>query len=158
MHKKDILFVTIFFIALSSILYFTGTAITGYVVQSISCQEGVCQELCSYHTDCIDEDMVCCEEGDISVCRAIQECVKHYANYSSNLENPDDFTKQKIGGGLLMALFVTMFAFAHIAHHKLTVDRKNHSKKGDKNNLEKLKIPRPRVGSGKFLNKGKLIK
>ena len=72
MHKKELIFTIAFTLSLMSIIYFLGSSITGHVVQTMYCEDGICDEFCKYNKDCTNEGEVCCDVEGFGVCRV--EC------------------------------------------------------------------------------------
>ncbi len=85
MERKDIAFICLFVVCIGVMLYYLGTSITGYAVQSMYCENGICQDLCRSDLDCFFEDEMCCLEDGIGVCRLSSECGQAYSKDSGML-------------------------------------------------------------------------
>ena len=104
MEKREVVFLVLLFVTFTTLLYFLGTSITGYVVQSMYCNNGVCKEFCMFNSDCVGNE-ICCEIGDFGVCEDRSICEKPYSfqpdveidlRKMPNLESPTNITPGKI--------------------------------------------------------------
>jgi len=79
MENTEALFIFSFVVALTGLVWLVGAAITGFVTQSMYCDEGACFELCRSDADCRGEAGQCCLEGEVAVCKAAGDCAAPYA-------------------------------------------------------------------------------
>ena len=75
MHKQDIIFTVTFVITLMVLIYFLSGSVTGYFIQSMHCEAGVCKEFCKSNSDC-GANEICCDKGNFGVCETT--CEKEY--------------------------------------------------------------------------------
>ena len=66
MEKKDLIFRFVLIILLIAPFYFLGSSITGFVTQTMHCEDGGCNEYCRFNSDCFEG--VCCDKGSFGVC------------------------------------------------------------------------------------------
>ncbi len=77
MDNQDLIFTGAFIVALTLMVYFLGTSITGFFALTMHCEEGVCNEICRATTDC-DAPELCCDKGNFGVCEERAACEKEY--------------------------------------------------------------------------------
>lgn len=75
MDKEDLIFTGAFIVALTLMVFFLGTSITGYFALTMHCEDGICKEMCEATTDC-DAPETCCDKGNFGVCE--ETCEKEY--------------------------------------------------------------------------------
>ncbi|MFC2135881.1 hypothetical protein ACFLTH_14795 [Bacteroidota bacterium] len=66
MKDEDLAFTLVFAFSLVFLLFLLGNSVTGYLVQTMYCEDGVCKELCSSDSDCGAE--ICCDLGGFGAC------------------------------------------------------------------------------------------
>jgi len=62
------LFSAVFMASLAIILYLLGSSITGYISQSMHCEDGICYRFCDSNEAC-PQSKVCCDNGGFGVCK-----------------------------------------------------------------------------------------
>ncbi|MDD5087079.1 MAG: hypothetical protein PHV16_04990 [Candidatus Nanoarchaeia archaeon] len=126
MEKKEIVFLVSLFIAFSLLLYFIGTSITGYVVQSMYCEDGICKEFCKFNSDCSGKE-ICCQLGDFGVCEELSACESPYSfqpkmelqlKKTPNIENPANITQGKIVLYLVTGFLVVLIGAIYFLGEK----------------------------------------
>ncbi|MBW2990537.1 hypothetical protein KY348_02410 [Candidatus Woesearchaeota archaeon] len=90
MNKESLKFTSLFFLGLIILIYFLGSSITGYVVQTMYCDEDKCQEFCKYDKECKNPGELCCDKGGFGVCENPLTCDKGYV-YSPEAKMNFDF-------------------------------------------------------------------
>ena len=77
MDKQNFLFTVVLILGVGFLLYVFGAAITGNIVQSMYCQDGICKEFCKFNTDCIQGESCCMNDG-FGVCEERSNCILEY--------------------------------------------------------------------------------
>ncbi|MBN2422423.1 hypothetical protein JXB41_04295 [Candidatus Woesearchaeota archaeon] len=86
MENKDKFYVFIFIGLFSIILIYMGSSITGWLIQSMYCNDEGCTNFCRINQDCsIDE--VCCQAENTGICKLKTECTQLYKpSFESGVE------------------------------------------------------------------------
>jgi len=69
------LFGAVFLLTFMVTLYFLGSSITGYISQSMHCEDGFCYRMCNSDSDCTT-NKGCCDNGGYGICKS--ECDSTY--------------------------------------------------------------------------------
>jgi hypothetical protein len=108
MHKNEIIFVTMFVIVISGLLFMFGISITANVVSnSMYCNQGECMPTCRTDADCLNSGYICCSKQNYGVCKISELCDEPYniefeelkikntftSTILPDLENPSKITK-----------------------------------------------------------------
>ncbi len=75
-QKQIITILSIVF--LITIIYFLGSNITGYLLQTMYCEDGVCHEICRYQADCENPEEICCAQDNFAICKESNLCEQEY--------------------------------------------------------------------------------
>jgi hypothetical protein len=128
MHR-DWRFAVVFTVGIVLTLYFLGTSITGFMVQSMYCDQGECREFCIYETDCTKLDEMCCDINGYGVCTHVSDCSKNYEfSIESDVENLPTLETPAPVLKSNMALYGIIFGLLLMIGYIYFVSRK-HSKK-----------------------------
>ncbi|MBN1501996.1 hypothetical protein JW930_00495 [Candidatus Woesearchaeota archaeon] len=85
MQKQDFFFIVSFFLTLSLLLFFLGSSITGFAMQSMHCKDGICREICRTNAEC--DKGICCDQGGFGVCK--QECDSQFMYQPATIVSPE---------------------------------------------------------------------
>jgi len=129
MDRRDWTFTLVFIVSLLISLYFLGASITGRLVQSMYCEDGVCKEFCRFNTDCSGDEM-CCDYGGFGVCEQALACAEAYQLQPEvdienlpMLESPAPVRKGNILLYSIITLLILLIGFLYF------MGRKRESKK-----------------------------
>jgi len=89
MEKKELIAITIFVAGLTLVAYLLGSSITGYIVQTMYCEDGLCKEFCQYSSDCFGEK-ICCQKNDLGICEEPTNCQQEFQFQPGADFNPEN--------------------------------------------------------------------
>ena len=134
MDNRDWIFTITFIVSLALSLYFLGSSITGFVVQSMHCPGSICKELCRFNTDCTGTNEICCDIGGFGVCEKVSECEEEYllqleadVENLPKVESPTPVQKSNVMIHTivtLLILLVGLLDFLGRKHSKKAVSKK----------------------------------
>jgi tetratricopeptide (TPR) repeat protein len=77
--NRNVVFLFVFLLSLSSLFFFFGNSITAHVVSNtMYCDTTGCYELCNTNINCKEPDTICCDSNGIGVCKPKMLCVEEY--------------------------------------------------------------------------------
>ncbi|MBT4648003.1 hypothetical protein HN827_05845 [archaeon] len=122
MERKDIIFLITFSLALASSIFYLGNSITGNVVQSQFCENGICNDFCRFDSDC-NTNSICCNVKDNGVCTSQDSCQEKFifetdTELDLNMnppitESPSIFTSFHIGVFITTTILITLIGFLY---------------------------------------------
>ncbi|MFH1317008.1 MAG: hypothetical protein ABII01_05810 [Candidatus Woesearchaeota archaeon] len=163
-EKKDIMIIGIFILSILASVYFLSSSITGYVVQTMYCDEQDCDELCNTDSDCSISDEVCCDQNGFGVCKEKSSCQKRHVIKADIdvrsiftkpvIENPKQVNKRNIpiysmllGLMILVFIFYIYFRYSNLKKQKnvlLKTKKKNPIRRKLVSKMHKNKKRKPR--------------
>jgi hypothetical protein len=147
MHKQhpEVLFIGTLLAAIIASLFFLGGSITGYVTQTMYCDEnGDCNDFCDSDYDCDEYGKICCEISGQGICYAEEACVDRYNLFHERQSKIPDYYKNPIQTAqerahvgiaffsiMTFMIIVVAIVFFFNSHH-LHPKKKNSKKKSKK--------------------------
>ena len=99
MDRNDIILIVVFISLVGGLVYLLGASLTGFVTQTMYCEDGKCSKFCKFDHECMDDSLICCYEQGAGVCREKSECRKAFTynpERPSAVEMPTPVSKFRI--------------------------------------------------------------